>query len=221
MVQRKSGRPVGSKAFRQRDRKLSKRQRAIYRRRRIVVGIVLVVTLALVSFCIYSLGRGLGALGDALGHGERVALSRSVVPDPIKTNDITDCSSSNVELSLTPASQSVAVGGSLDFTATITYTGSSKAGCLIDGSDSSRVLTISSGKQTIWRSDVCESDSRMLLMAKGDSDKYTITWNADSTGTQCVADSELPRVNAGTYTAQLSLKDFPKTVSDPVTITVQ
>ena len=49
-----------------------------------------------------------------------------------------------------------------------------------------------------------------------------ITWGASRTGDQCVEDqNKLPKVDRGTYTAQLSLKNAHKAVSDPVTIQVQ
>lgn len=219
MVQRKSGRPDGQRT--PRKRKLSKKQRAIYRRRRIVVALALIVVVALAGFCGYSLVRGIGAIGAAINHGNIYAISRKAVPDPPKSSGIKDCAKNTVSLTLTPAAQSVPVGGSLNFTATITYTGSSKAGCLVDGSNENRVLTISSGDKTVWRSDSCPADSRMLLMSKGDADQQQITWNANATGSECADDSTLPKVNAGTYTARLSLKDQPEVVSDPVTILVQ
>ena len=49
-----------------------------------------------------------------------------------------------------------------------------------------------------------------------------MTWGTSRTGDQCVEDqSKLPKVVRGTYTAQLSLKNAHKAVSDPVTIQVQ
>jgi len=47
-----------------------------------------------------------------------------------------------------------------------------------------------------------------------------MTWNTNRTGSSCAEDSTLPKVEAGTYTAQLSMKDHPKIVSNKVTITV-
>ncbi|OZG62805.1 hypothetical protein BHAP_2048 [Bifidobacterium hapali] len=219
VVQRKSGR--SNQRRKPRGRAMSARQRAIYRRRRIVVASVLLIALALVVFCGYSIARGIGAIGDAMNHGEIYAISRGAVPDPAKTGGVRDCGEGTVSLSLTAAAQSVPVAGSLDFTATIAYTGSAKAGCLVDGSNAGRVLTISSGDKTVWRSDSCPVDSRMLLMGKGDEDRQQITWNANATGSECQDDAALPKVNAGTYTARLSLRDQPKVTSDPVTITVQ
>ncbi|NMM93781.1 hypothetical protein G1C95_0966 [Bifidobacterium sp. DSM 109957] len=204
-------------------RKLSKRQRAIYRRRRIVVGVALVVSLALVVFCVYSLSRGFAAIGTVIRHDEVYAISRDSVPEPnsVKKSGITDCSAKDLTLQLTAASQSVGVGGTMQFTAGMVYEGSGS--CLVDGSDSNRVLTITSGNETIYRSDVCEVDARMLLMAKGDKDSQKIDWNtnANATLTECTDEDTWAKVNPGTYVAQLSLKDNPKVKSEQVVFTVQ
>ena len=58
----------------------------------------------------------------------------------------------------------------------VKYNGTSKAGCLIDVSQSGTVLTIKSGKDVIWKSDVCPVNSDYRLLAKGDEVKQTITW---------------------------------------------
>lgn len=213
--------PKSRGAMKQRKRRISAKRRAIYRRRRIVVGVACLLVVAVGAFCAYSLVRGFGAIGAAARHDDIYAVSRSAVPDPTRTSGIKNCSANDVDLSLTAESQNVAVGGSLNFTATIKYTGSGKKGCLIDASDANLVLTITSGDETIWRSDVCPADPRLLLMAKGDADKRQIVWNADATGDACAEDDSLPKVNAGTYVAKLSLKDQPKVASDPVTISVQ
>lgn len=204
-----------------RKRKISKKQQAIYRRRRIVAGTVLLLIIALIVFCVYSLGRGIGAVNTMIHHDEVYAISRDATPAPKKVSNVKDCSASDVTLQLSAASQSVPVGGSLDFTATIVHEGSGN--CLVDGSDSGRVLTITSGQETIYKSDVCPADSRLLLMSKGDKDVQKVTWNTDAnaTLTKCTDESDWAKVNAGTYVAQLSLKDHPKVKSDPVTFTVQ
>ena len=198
-----------------RKRRISKKQQAIYRRRRIVAGTVLLLII------VYSLGRGIGAVNSMIHHDEVYAISRDATPAPKKVSNVKDCSASDVTLQLSAASQSVPVGGSLDFTATIVHEGSGN--CLVDGSDSGRVLTITSGQETIYKSDVCPADSRLLLMAKGDKDVQKVTWNTNANATlaKCTDESGWAKVNAGTYVAQLSLKDHPKVKSDPVTFTVQ
>lgn len=204
-----------------RKRKLSKRRRAVYRRRRIVVGIALVLAVALTVFCVYSLGRGMAAIDTTIRHDDLMAVSRKPVPAPKQKSKVKDCTASNVKLSLQSDSQSAPVGGSMKFTATIAFVPKDSSSCLIDASDHSRVLTITSGGDTVWRSDACDVDSRKLLLAAGDTDTQTMTWNTNRSGQTCTEDSKLPKVDAGTYTAQLSMKDHPKIVSNKVTITVQ
>ena len=200
----------------------AKASRPVYRQYgRIVAGTVLLLIIALIVFCVYSLGRGIGAVNSMIHHDEVYAISRDATPAPKKVSNVKDCSASDVTLQLSAASQSVPVGGSLDFTATIVHEGSGN--CLVDGSDSGRVLTITSGQETIYKSDVCPADSRLLLMAKGDKDVQKVTWNTNANATlaKCTDESGWAKVNAGTYVAQLSLKDHPKVKSDPVTFTVQ
>lgn len=204
-----------------RKRKLSKRRRAVYRRRRIVVGIALVLAVALTVFCVYSLGRGMAAIDTTIRHDDLMAVPRKPVPAPKQKSKVKDCTASNVKLSLQSDSQSAPVGGSMKFTATIAFVPKDSSSCLIDASDHSRVLTITSGGDTVWRSDACDVDSRKLLLAAGDTDTQTMTWNTNRSGQTCTEDSKLPKVDAGTYTAQLSMRDHPKIVSNKVTITVQ
>lgn len=210
-----------------RKRKLSKRQRTIYRRRRIVVGVALVLVLALTLFCVYSIARFAGATGAAISgamHRDDLnAVSRSAVPRAKMTTGIPDCGGDDLELSLTAESQSVPVGGSIKLSATSRYTGSSAKGCLLTAFSSSRVITITSGHETVWRSDVCPVDSKDLLMAKGNKEVKEIVWNVDANASlnECTDESTWPRVNPGTYTAKLSLKNHPKVSSDPVNILVQ
>lgn len=210
-----AGRPNGKK------RKLSKRQRAIYRRRRIVVFSALVVVLFVLGFTVYSLGRGAGAvINVATGNASHAVLERSTSPEPHHSATVKNCTAKNTRLELTAKTATVAVGGSLDWVATITHEGSDS--CTIDASDSGRVLTITSGGETVWRSDSCPTEARTLLMAKGDKDVQTITWNASRTSDQCVENrDDLPKVDRGTYVGVLSLKNAPKVKSQPVTVEVQ
>lgn len=201
-----------------RKRKLSEKQRRIYRRRRIVVGVVLVLVLALVGFCVYSIGRGAFAVG-ALVAGHDVGIARKAVPDPTPSTGVRDCVEDSISLELSTTAQTVPVGGSIDFAAGIVYSGT--VSCLIDGSDANRVLTITSGDDQVWRSDSCPVESRMLMMAQGDKDIQTMRWNTNRSGSECVDDADLPKVEAGTYVAQLSLKDHPEVVSQQVPFVVQ
>lgn len=201
-----------------RKRVVSPQRRAMYRRRRAVALVIVLAAVSLVVFCVYSLGRG---VVDGVSLLRPTPIARESVPAPKKTSGVNDCGASDVKLSLTVASQGVPVGGSLGFTASISYEGTSS--CLLDLSDV--VLTVLSGDQTIYSSDSCPADPNRQLLAKTSDMNRTsqkMTWGASRTGDQCVEDqSKLPKVDRGTYTAQLSLKNAPKAVSDPVTIQVQ
>lgn len=216
-----AGRSAEPYAPKKRKRKISKKKQAIYRRRRIVAGIVLAVVLALIIFCIYSIGRGVGAINTLIHHDEVYAISRQAAPTPKSTSKVKKCSANDLTLELSSKSQSVPVGGTLEFTASIVHDGSNS--CLVDGSDSGRVLTITSGSETIYKSDLCAPDSRWLLMAKGDKDVQQLKWNTDynATLTECTDEADWSKVKAGTYTAQIALKDEPKVKSDSVTFTVE
>ena len=146
------------RAAKPRKRRLSKRQRQMYRRRRIAVLVGLVAFLALAVFCVYSLVRGASLVPAWVGADERMAVTRATQPPvPVRKSKVRVCSANDIELALDPASASVPVGGSLEFTARITYTGKDPAGCYVDGADDGRVLLISSGSDVVWRSDACEA----------------------------------------------------------------
>ncbi|RSX58093.1 hypothetical protein [Bifidobacterium samirii] len=198
-----------------------RRRQATYRRRRIVVGAVAVILLALAVFCGYALVRLAGSAGAAVGWGAGRTLEREAVPDAPKVSAVRSCTASDVDVTLAASTATVGVGGSVDFSITLRYTGSAKQGCLIDASDDAAVLTVSSGDQTIWRSDVCPADPYWLLLATGDEDTHTVTWNTVASSDSCVADADLPKVNAGTYVAALEFPDLPKLDGGSVAVAVQ
>lgn len=184
------------------------------------MAIAALIALVLAVFCVVSLVRGGMMIHQNMAAGDTSA-TRSSVPEPKQTSNVPGCSKDDIQLTLTPDTTTVGVGGTVTFTAKITYTGSSAEGCFVDGEDDNRVLSITSGNDTIWRSDACESTYRPLLMYAGATDEQQITWNTNATGDSCVADSDLPHVEAGTYVAKLSLRNDETVQSAPVTIMVQ
>lgn len=166
---------------------------------------------------------GVVAVNREIHHADVYAISRKEVPSPTQQqkSSVPDCDASNVALSLTPAASSFGVGGTMDFTASVKYNGSGKAGCLIDVSQAGMVLTIKSGKDVVWKSNVCPVDTDYRLIAKGDEVKQTITWPGVRSGSECADAADLPNVDRGVYSAQLSVKGHAKTKSEPVGITVE
>lgn len=226
-------------------RKISAARRRMYIRRRIVVCVGLLAVLVFCIFCIISLFKGISAIGSAISKHSDVTLSKQLVPDPRPVGIIKKCSAKDVRIELTSASQSVPMGGSVEFTARIVHEGDDS--CRIDASDGRMVLTIGDSvsadksdksdksrekqekQQKIepqWRSDVCEIPLKPLLMAKGDSYEKKIVWSTDATvgtptGKDCLDDADLPKVSRGTYIAQIEHKDVSGLQSNPVVISVR
>lgn len=213
-------------------RRMSEKKRRMYRRRRIAAALLAVLFLLVCAGLVWGVGAGIRALRGGNGaHGTSTSVQQS---SKTKSKDkdrqkkdsgkkrssgAPDCGKEDLALELAAPDPSTGVGGSIDFTATIRHKGTGS--CLVDGSDGGRVLIITSGEETIWRSDACPVGARTLLMATGDKDVQTITWNADSSQDSCLPDDQLPRVNAGSYQAKLVLKANPRVVSQPVPVMVQ
>lgn len=196
-------------------------RKRLYRRRRIVFFSALAVVLALAVFTVYSLVRGAVSVHGMAGASAAPALSRAEVPAAPQRSKVETCTPGDVDVQLVPDATSVGVGGSLDFTERVAYVGKSPEGCRMNTAADSLVLTITSGSDVIWRSDVCEAAYRPRLFFADVTDEQKIAWNTNRAGTSCVADDQLPKVDRGTYVAQLSLKDDPKVQSKPQTITVE
>ena len=213
-------------------RRMSEKKRRMYRRRRIAAALLAVLFLLVCAGLVWGVGAGIRALrggNGAQGTSTSVQQSsktKSKDKDKQKkdsgkkrSSGAPDCGKEDLALELAAPDPSTGVGGSIDFTATIRHKGTGS--CLVDGSDGGRVLIITSGEETIWRSDACPVGARTLLMATGDKDVQTITWNADSSQDSCLPDDQLPRVNAGSYQAKLVLKANPRVASQPVPVMVQ
>ena len=213
-------------------RRMSEKKRRMYRRRRIAAALLAVLFLLVCAGLVWGVGAGIRALRGGNGAQgtstsvQQSSKSKSKDKDKQKkdsgkkrSSGAPDCGKEDLALELAAPDPSTGVGGSIDFTATIRHKGTGS--CLVDGSDGGRVLIITSGEETIWRSDACPVGARTLLMATGDKDVQTITWNADSSQDSCLPDDQLPRVNAGSYQAKLVLKANPRVVSQPVPVMVQ
>ena len=217
-------------------RRMSEKKRRMYRRRRIAAALLAVLFLLVCAGLVWGVGAGIRALrgGDG-GQGastsaQQEAKTKSKDKDKQgkdekkeagkkRSSGAPDCDKGDLALELAAPDPSTGVGGSIDFTVTIRHKGTGS--CLVDGSDGGRVLVITSGQDTVWRSDACPVGARTLLMATGDKDVQTITWHADRSQESCQPDQKLPRVKAGSYQAKLVLKADSHVVSQPVPVMVQ
>ena len=211
---------------------MSEKKRRMYRRRRIAAALLAVLFLLVCAGLVWGVGAGIRALrkGDG-GQGastsaQQTTKTKSKDKDKQKkdagkkrSSGAPDCDKGDLALELAAPDPSTGVGGSIDFTVTIRHKGTGS--CLVDGSDGGRVLVITSGQDTVWRSDACPVGARTLLMATGDKDVQTITWHADRSQENCQPDQKLPRVKAGSNQAKLVLKADSNVVSQPVLVMVQ
>ena len=214
---------------------MSEKKRRMYRRRRIAAALLAVLFLLVCAGLVWGVGAGIRALRGGSG-AQGASTSAQQQTPKTKSKDkqkkdqkkdsgkkrssgAPDCGKGDLALELAAPDPSTGVGGSIDFTATIRHKGTGS--CLVDGSDGGRVLIITSGEETIWRSDACPVGARTLLMATGDKDVQTITWHADRSQESCQPDQKLPRVKAGSYQAKLVLKADSHVVSQPVPVMVQ
>ena len=213
-------------------RRMSEKKRRMYRRRRIAAALLAVLFLLVCAGLFWGVGAGIRALrgGDG-GQGASTSAQQTTKTESKdkdkqkkdagkkRSSGAPDCDKGDLALELAAPDPSTGVGGSIDFTVTIRHKGTGS--CLVDGSDGGRVLVITSGQDTVWRSDACPVGARTLLMATGDKDVQTITWHADRSQESCQPDQKLPRVKAGSYQAKLVLKADSNVVSQPVPVMVQ
>lgn len=211
-------------------RRMSEKKRRMYRRRRIAAALLAVLFLLVCAGLVWGVGAGIRALrgGDG-GQGASTSAQQTTKTESKdkqkkdagkkRSSGAPDCDKGDLALELAAPNPSTGVGGSIDFTVTIRHKGTGS--CLVDGSDGGRVLVITSGQDTVWRSDACPVGARTLLMATGDKDVQTITWHADRSQENCQPDQKLPRVKAGSYQAKLVLKADSNVVSQPVPVMVQ
>ena len=211
---------------------MSEKKRRMYRRRRIAAALLAVLFLLVCAGLVWGVGAGIRALrgGDG-GQGASTSAQQTTKTESKdkdkqekdagkkRSSGAPDCDKGDLALELAAPDPSTGVGGSIDFTVTIRHKGTGS--CLVDGSDGGRVLVITSGQDTVWRSDACPVGARTLLMATGDKDVQTITWHADRSQESCQPDQKLPRVKAGSYQAKLVLKADSNVVSQPVPVMVQ
>ncbi|PFG34179.1 hypothetical protein ATL42_2084 [Sanguibacter antarcticus] len=166
--------------------------------------------LVLLAGVIVALVVGVRALGGWVGGMVESDDTVEVDPTPEATGTYVpvDCTSADVQLTLTPDATSYALGGTASFEVSITHTGENP--CTIDAGLATREIVITSGSDRIWSSADCDTaGSRMLLLAPGNQDVETVTWGTGRSAPGCTAD--LPAPGAGTYQAVVSAPGLEST----------
>ncbi len=117
------------------------KKQSMYVRRRIFVGVVAVLILALAIFCVVSISKGFSAISGEIFKTHNVDIARKAVPDPRPASLTRPCTSKDLRLELSAKSQNVPMGGSVDFKANLIFVGTGS--CLVNAAPDHLILAIS------------------------------------------------------------------------------
>jgi hypothetical protein len=174
------------------------RQEPVYRRRRAVALLLLVLVVAAIVLVVKALATPSGS-SSAKTPAPTTSTTPSVTPTAT-----TACDAKDLDLAVATDHTAFALGAKVPFVVTVTYHGEQP--CLVDASDVSRAVVVTSGKDRIWSSaDCAEQDERSLLLAKGDVDRKTVPWPMVRSAEGCA--KGLPDVRPGTYKVRVTLGD--------------
>lgn len=144
------------------------KKQSMYMRRRIFVGVVAVLILALAIFCVVSISKGFSAISGEIFKTHNVDIARKAVPDPRPASLTRPCTSKDLRLELSAKSQNVPMGGSVDFKANLIFVGTGS--CLVNAAPDHLILAISdssgsnansaNGKNSAKKKDSKSKDSK-------------------------------------------------------------
>ena len=117
------------------------KKQSMYMRRRIFVGVVAVLILALTIFCVVSISKGFSAISSEIFKTHNVDIARKAVPDPRPASLTRPCTGKDLRLELSAKSQNVPMGGSVDFKANLIFVGTGS--CLVNAAPDHLILAIS------------------------------------------------------------------------------
>ena len=208
---------------------------AVYKRRRMVVGVAVLVVLILI---IWGIVAGVRALG---GHKDGANAAGTAAPSPTAGADNTASGSASPDASSTEASTSpagvnpdgtcpqgaVSVKASTDKKTyavgqkpvlILTLRNTLSEACTADVGTKAQVFTVTSGSDRIFSTSDCQKDaaSTELKLEPGQDETARFTWDRTRSLPQCAAIATKPR--AGTYTLKVKLG---KTESAPVQFVLQ
>ncbi|MCI1664519.1 MAG: hypothetical protein LKI23_06180 [Bifidobacterium crudilactis] len=85
-------------------RRISAKQRRIYRRRRIVAAVLAVVAVVLCWGIVWLLVKGVGAVNYAINKDDINAISRQAAPSPKEVSGVKNCTANDLDLDLSASS---------------------------------------------------------------------------------------------------------------------
>ena len=186
----------------------SPRQRpsqAVYRRRRLVALLILLVVLGGIAWGVSALLSGDGEPANAAPQPTEAQPTQAATPTPEPpTGEVVACGASDLSATVrTPPSPQV--GATLAFEVTVRNEGA--APCLLDAGPASLVASVTSGSDPVWSSAHCSQDSRELLLDIGARYTVQLPWDARRSAEGCEGDR--PWAGAGTYRLVLAIGEEP------------
>jgi len=183
----------------------------VYRRRRIVVGVLALAVLVAIVIGVTSLVGGGGAGADdapnAAGATPTATRTATASPTPVPTVTVgfepTDCVPGALEVIGTAAAEAYAAGSSIAFSLTVTNVG--PVPCLVDGGTTNLGVIVTSGEDRVWASTDCPAGEaeRPLLLDTGAVERVTVRWDQVRSAPGCPAGQ--PSALPGTYRAVATL----------------
>ncbi|WP_062200242.1 hypothetical protein [Demequina salsinemoris] len=180
----------------------------VYWMRRLLLLAIVVLVVVVAWFLIFA------PSGDGTAEESDPAATASVSADATTSAAAADaaadanraCGVDDVEIAVTPADFSVAVGTAPVFKVKVTHVGSSACLFSTGGKDSDLVIT--SGSEEIYSTADCRKESTIkesdFLLSDGSTEKFNVTWTGNWSAPDC-GDSP-NETQAGYYWATLTLQ---------------
>jgi len=180
----------------------------VYRRRRIVVGVLALAVLVAIVIGVTSLVGGGGTdAGDAAPNAAAAtpASTRTATasPTPVPTVTVgfepTACAPGALEVIGTGSADAYATGASIAFSLTVTNVG--PVPCLVDGGTANLGVIVTSGEDRVWASTDCPAGEaeRPLLLDTGAVERVAVRWDQVRSAPGCPGGQ--PSALPGTYRA--------------------
>lgn len=209
---------------------------AVYRRRRLVTLVALILFVAFVGVAVWLLvARPWASATDATPSPTPSASATSttpVTPDPTaaespspeptgeETPGIVACEAKDVEVAAVTDADTYPAGVMPQLSISLTNRGSTD--CAIDVGSSTQVLTVSSGSDVWWRSTDCQEDpsSMIATLAAGATvtSKVPVTWDRTRSSVETCAQENRPRAPGGgaSYHVAVEIGGFKGTTTKQI-----
>ncbi|WP_152649769.1 hypothetical protein [Demequina oxidasica] len=187
----------------------------VYWKRRLIVGIGIVVLIALIWFLVSkatgSSGEPASTPTDAATTSPAPTTGATTSPDPGTSADTAAaasraCGQEDLTVTTTANPDEVAAGSAVKFDVDLAQDGAGP--CFLDTSAEGTELLITSGSDRIYSSNDCPEDqaiaSTQLVLEPGTEDTVAVTWNGQRSLPDCAPETAVP--GAGTYNAQLTVQ---------------